>query len=267
MANDLQGVWRFVSQTLRGGQVHTQQTHLVVNGSNWREVWNRQQYADQPRSETQFQAEEDLLHVATTWHQPDGSAHGPFTATWRFHLDGDKLQICNAGNDIVPPEVSDEEGVVSTFERVTDREQAARISEPQIVLEKPVRTHETLGELHWDDNLGWWKTADGLIGLAVKPDADLDAHAARAQQIQERIPEFKTFAAEQLLAEHNTTWREGPGRETKKGFIGKLKLDGITLGDDLSAELYFADGGLFWGHIVLISVDADGKPTGAIIAG
>ena len=49
--------------------------------------------------------------------------------------------------------------------------------------------------------------------------------------------------------------------------IAKLVLQGITIYEDLSAEAYFEDGQLFWGHIVLVAIDSDGEPTDATIAG
>ncbi|MCO4745807.1 MAG: DUF2262 domain-containing protein [Proteobacteria bacterium] len=264
---ELQGVWRLIEQTLRGGKVHTQQTHLVVHGDSWREIWNRVLYTDEPRPSTTYRTEGDLLHMATHWHQPEGTVQGPFTATWRYLRDGNQLKVCNAGNDLVPDQVDDHEGVVAHYELETDHEVAIRVSTPQTYVDKPTRHHPTLGELRWDSNLDWLKSVDGLVSLAVPQDANLEAYAKRVEQIKGSVGAYKLYTANELLELHNGSWREEPGKETQAGFIGKLVLDGITVYEDLSAEVYFQDGGLFWGHIVLLSVDTDGKPTSADIAG
>lgn len=266
--DELQGVWRVQGVRLRGGEVYTQQTHLVVDGSSWREVWDRVLYADEPRPETTFAVDGEHLQLATTWHQPDGSAHGPFRGTWAYELDGDVLRTCSAGYELVPARVDELEGTVTTYERVRDAEEIARIAAPPVIRDKPTRQHPELGELRWDANLGWYKTADGEIALAVAMDAPLDAHAARALALRADAARLAEAAADELLDTHNASWREpGEPAETRGGFAARLALQGITVYADRNAEVYFEDGGLFWGHIVVVSVDADGQPTGADIAG
>ncbi|TNE85000.1 MAG: DUF2262 domain-containing protein [Deltaproteobacteria bacterium] len=267
MAEALQGVWRVTSVSLKGDTVHSQQTHLVVADNHWREVWDRTLYSDEPRPETTFAVDGDFLDLATTWFQPDGSAHGPFEGRWAFALDGDTLRTCAAGYEEVPNAVDDTQGTVTTYTRVRDPGEIARVTAPVAVLDKPTRHHPRLGELRWDGNLEWFKSSDGLISLVLGIDDPLDAHADRALDLLAREAALKQFAAEALLDTYNESWRDEGPPATASSFVGHLVLEGITVHDDLGAEAYFEDGDLFAGHVVLVSIDADGTPTDATIAG
>lgn len=265
--SELQGVWRVQGVSLQGKAVFSQQTHLVIVQSSWREVWERVLYADEPRPETTFAIDGDFVDLATTWHLPDGATEGPFEGRWAFRLDGDELSVCVAGYDAVPSAVDDTEGTVTTYRRVTDPAEIARVSAPPSYAVRPTRHHPVLGELLWDDNLNWFKTRDGLISLAVAADAALDEPAAHATRLLSREAELRDFAAGELLETYNGSWREEGPEATRDGLAGHLVLEGIAVFDDLTAEAYFEDGLLFGGHVVLVSVDPTGAPTDAHIAG
>lgn len=264
---ELQGVWRVQGVTLQGSAVHSQQTHLVVAGETWREVWDRVLYADEPRPETRFSVDGAFLELKTTWHLADGQAEGPFEGRWAFELEGDTLMVCVAGYDSVPTAVDDTEGTVTTYARVTDPETIARVITPPTFASRPTRHHPVLGELRWDANLSWFKTKDGVLSLAVPQDAPLDDPAARARALLEGASELALFAADELMETYNASWREEGPEVTRTAFAAHLVLEGITVFEDLSAEAYFEDGDLFWGHVVLVSVDPNGRPTDATIAG
>ena len=186
---------------------------------------------------------------------------------WAFTLEGDTLRVCVAGYEDVPTQVDDTEGTVTTYRRVTDPAVIATVSAPPTYAARPTRYHPVLGELLWDDNLHWFKTRDGLISLAVAQDAGLDVPAARATALLSGEGALKDFAGGELLDTFNTSWRgEGP-EASREGIAGHLVLEGIAVFDDLSAEVYFEDGHLFGGHVVLVSIDPDGAPTQATIAG
>lgn len=252
---------------MQGHDVASQLTHVIVTPGVWREIWDRTLYLDEPRPETTWRPRADYLEMATTWHEPDGSQHGPYEGTWRFELDADELRVCAAGEDRVPSAVNDTEGVVTTFERVREPGKIARVSAPEVYSTRPERHHPLVGTLRWDENLRWWKSEDGLVSLSVPMETPLDALVTRAHLLDTRMEQLKARVAEELLAMHNESWRDGDGSETQEGFAGKLTVEGVVLYEDLSAEVYFEDGGLFQGHVIVAAVDSGGNVTDAHLAG
>lgn len=252
---------------MQGHAVASQLTHVIITGGVWREVWDRTLYLDEPRPETTWEPRGALLDMATTWHEPDGSVHGPYEGTWRFSLEADELRVCAAGEDRVPSAVDDSEGVVTSFKRVRDAAEIARVSAPDIYASRPERHHPGVGTLRWDDNLNWWKSEDGLISLSVPMSTPLDPLLEKAHLLDTRMEQIKGRVAEELLALHNESWREEEGEESLDGFSARLLLEGVVIYEDMSAEVYFEDGGLFHGHVIVAAIDSDGRVTDAHIAG
>jgi len=53
---------------------------------------------------------------------------------------------------------------------------------------------------------------------------------------------------------------DGEAPLTKPEFIGRLTLCGINFLDDEFMKLFFNDGGLFFGHSIIVDIEKDGKP-------
>ncbi len=77
----------------------------------------------------------------------------------------------------------------------------------------------------------------------------------------------RSHAAEALLSTYNTSWRQQPGELSAQSFIEHLVLQGLSVGPDTSVTLDFADGGLFAGHSVLVTLDDRLRLLDAQIAG
>jgi hypothetical protein len=136
----------------------------------------------------------------------------------------------------------------------------------------PVIHHPTLGQLTYDPHLNWYsgQLQDLEIQLSLDECHDLpdllQFTQSLVQQIQRLDQQAAQYAAEQLLELHNDTWNEGPPI-TAQEFTRQITLQALTTYPDHSAELYYHDGGLFWGHTILVTLQPGPQFTSATIAG
>ncbi|GAA1937018.1 DUF2262 domain-containing protein [Nocardioides hwasunensis] len=100
--------------------------------------------------------------------------------------------------------------------------------------------------------------------------ARLIAYAADATGTDAR---WRAYAASTLvdLAED---WRQqadaddrGDEPVTAETFVRRIRLIDLGVAADGSTTPYYADGDLFWGHVILLDVEPDGSMTDAYIAG
>jgi len=70
-----------------------------------------------------------------------------------------------------------------------------------------------------------------------------------------REHEYRRAAASRLLDLYNKSWRDGEALDTD-GFMRRLSVSSISIAPlDLAATLYYADGGLFAGHLIEVFLD------------
>ncbi|MHA0035264.1 DUF2262 domain-containing protein [Deinococcus sp. PESE-13] len=145
---------------------------------------------------------------------------------------------------------------------------------------------DVLGDLTYDEQLEGW---EGTFGT---PEVSLWLSGAEGDGAgQDRLPVYRDaflrlrrdepglrrHIAEQLtdLAED---WREpeddaedDDGNDgqpiTPESFLERIALTNVTLYADGSAELFYSDGDLFAGHVIIGSVDRNSQLTDASIAG
>ena len=132
---------------------------------------------------------------------------------------------------------------------------AERLRQPVVV------SHDRLGDLHLDrttgsfTGTGRWKT--GRLEMIVPAEGDHpQPDALRAadfwmRQAEAKLERCKRFAAEELLALKNESWREA----------------GDKVYPDDAFVLHFHDGDLFWGHGVSVEGTTDGRLLAADLAG
>ncbi|OUL24372.1 hypothetical protein BV378_18450 [Nostoc sp. RF31YmG] len=136
--------------------------------------------------------------------------------------------------------------------------------------------NEILGELIWYSDLDWWSstveiTPGNLINVSVDTEdteilavIELACHSFTRLQQQEVY--FRRCAANQLLNLYNHTWNDGDEIDCQT-FMELMKLEEVHLNSDGSANLYYDDGDLFGGHVIIISIDGNGVFEDAKIAG
>ena len=98
----------------------------------------------------------------------------------------------------------------------------------------------------------------------------LDALVVRMPDLNTQIRAAKVHSALHLLDLKNNTWTEEDGSEvTRDQFVARLRLVHLDFRPQAEGQidLTFDDGDLFFGHVIQVSVDADGGLSPAQIAG
>jgi hypothetical protein len=145
----------------------------------------------------------------------------------------------------------------------------------------PSRTaldHPSLGHLEYDKRLDWYSTKLALDGESVDLRIHCDgaageppalSHAARmVGKVKELCRAAKECAVRDLLDLKNDTWLDEDEPEVDaEQFKRLMRLEGIVVYGDGSAEFYHLDGDLFWGHCILVHMDASERFDKADIAG
>lgn len=72
---------------------------------------------------------------------------------------------------------------------------------------------------------------------------------------------------QQQAADEGEVEGEAAGPVTVESFVERISLSELAIAADGSATPYYADGDLFWGHVILLDVEADGSVSDAYIAG
>ncbi len=139
-------------------------------------------------------------------------------------------------------------------------------------------THPIIGMFKYDESLGWY---EGHISIAsenvalylsaeskVEAESILSSASSRMPSLEFTLASAKSYAAEQLIELKNGEWRdEGGSTVSCTEFIEKLQTESVTFYPHQNMEIVFKDGGLFFGHVVLVSCDEKEKFTDATIAG
>lgn len=137
---------------------------------------------------------------------------------------------------------------------------------------------KVFGELNWEEKYNWWKGKFLLqpnLEIDVRLDgvkAEIAANITQFQLTFEKFcinePNARIYAAEKLLKIHNDSWRDDDEEiVTTQEFCQGIKPESIIIYDELNAEIYYQDDDLFWGHVIIVSIDENGEFSDATIAG
>jgi hypothetical protein len=138
--------------------------------------------------------------------------------------------------------------------------------------------HPSLGHLEYDKELDWYSTKLSVDGESVDLRIHCDGaageppalpHAARiAGKVEHLCGAAKECAVRDLLGLKNDGWRDEDEPEVgAEQFKRLMRLEGIVVYGDGSAEFYHLDGDLFWGHCILVHMDVNERFKDAHIAG
>jgi len=134
---------------------------------------------------------------------------------------------------------------------------------------KGSRTNPVLGVLTWDDNFAQWNAAidfapEDTVSISITPnDAGDDAAIASGADfitwLRENEPNARAYAAGKMfeLAEDWHEEDEEPEAITAASFAGRITLSEITFDSSGEASLWYNDGDVFAGHVIVVSVDAN----------
>jgi hypothetical protein len=260
---ELAGVWKQVSFKWGHGHSGTQQKHLVArpDGVMWQPASHDIVYDDEVAIEMSWKQVGDELHIHRRWVHPDG--------TLQRETD-QEMGIQRLTHDELTLTYRDE---VATYVRETDPSVLAAHAEAPGRVPRRVRLHATLGRLGWNANIGQWSGRGTLVGHAIPSflvelnedadDAEFDAACERILALLRRLDEWKERAADALLDDYNSEWRKGDEPELDRhAFMARLTVNSMGINRSGSADLYFNDGDLFWGHGIELWFDADLEPHG-----
>lgn len=139
---------------------------------------------------------------------------------------------------------------------------------------------ELLGEFTYDDGLGWYEGTASWAGEAVSlsisaqdptelPGA-LETARRLLAQAETLSPRLVAVLVDELLPLKNDEWFD-PEHDAEpyncESFAAPLRLEGITAFPDGSAEFFFDDGGLFFGHTLIATFDSTSGEIEATLAG
>lgn len=136
----------------------------------------------------------------------------------------------------------------------------------------PTIEHPIAGTLTYDDRVGWYATEVSpgvtLAGVPREGDDPLGALFDRvAADWQLFGSEAAQHAAEALVDLKNGSWLEDEEDEVSpEAFRARLALRTVVVDGD-GADFSFDDGDLFWGHTVMVDMDAAITFSNAQIAG
>jgi hypothetical protein len=135
-----------------------------------------------------------------------------------------------------------------------------------------------LSEFRFDPSLDWFQAtiqvADAEAALCLSVSSDVEASGLLNEnhhalvRLEEILQSAKEYSAKELIDLKNGEWAEQDGSiVTEQQFVERLALESAILYPDGEMEFFFRDGGLFFGHVVIVSRSADGEHTNATIAG
>lgn len=138
--------------------------------------------------------------------------------------------------------------------------------------------HPQLGHLEYDEDLDLYSgtlSVDGgraeLFVHCFRASGEPPAlgHAARIAAAIERLTaEAKERAVVDMLELKNGSWLDADEDAVSADeFKRRMRLDGVVVYDTGRAEFSFTDGDLFWGHAIMLLLEADGSWKKAHVAG
>ncbi|CAN5341697.1 hypothetical protein BH09PSE4_BH09PSE4_08520 [soil metagenome] len=135
-----------------------------------------------------------------------------------------------------------------------------------------------LGPLTYDAKFGWydadvsWCGARVGFSLSVEQEDELPEAIAVARALLDAAPEWQARMSEamvrDLLELKNGEWLDpehDPAPYIAETFLAPLKLEGATTLPDGTAEFFFDDGDLFFGHSLIVALDtASGRASASL---
>ena len=142
----------------------------------------------------------------------------------------------------------------------------------------PDLIHPTLGPLTFDPRLDGYSAQVSVegrdVGIHLFPGGrdgngpGLKAAAGLALGLAALVRDAKQYAATMLLSIKNEAWLDADEPElTLEAFVERMQIESVGVNEDGSADLYFEDGDLFWGHVIVVARGTHGAFEEASIGG
>lgn len=136
---------------------------------------------------------------------------------------------------------------------------------------------DVLGTLRWNEHLRDWEGSVQIGGVQVQfildtsasadMESALEAIRGTVEAIQGDEKSLRCEAAKRLLQLYNRKWSAEGQPIDEETFVGRMKLEGLNLSSDGSAELFYGSGQMFADHAIRLSLDGQGAVQEITIAG
>ena len=136
---------------------------------------------------------------------------------------------------------------------------------------------DTLGTIQYDKRFGWWST---IAELTPDLEIDLTLELGAAESVPESIlGAFKHLQDHELELRQNVCthllelaedWRDEddtPKAWTLEAFMKAVTITSASFDEDGAATIYYDDGEVFAGHVIVVAVSSAGEFQDANIAG
>lgn len=152
---------------------------------------------------------------------------------------------------------------------------------------EPVSLSTAVGDFELDRSLGWFsgvvRWGDREVSVTLGIDEESSEGRETCDGALARLYEFlevgssvdlrwRAFAASKLTESANA-WQQDESEQSAAGpitpdvFAHRIRLSELTIQADGSSTSYYDDDGLFFDHVILVEVEADGMLSDAYIAG
>lgn len=271
----IQGLWKVVSVLHKGSTVGYGPTHWEFDGNRVQEIDPHYVYGG---SWVTFALDPTTTpkRIDTT-HEVTNREGEIVRRTFKecYELDGDTLRI--GGAQIFgeyPEAVSDQISTVTTLTRYHGSRPETKQPSGKQPIDNPV-----LGVLTWNDDREQWEAAIELlpglkVDISLSPDGKGDEETIASGQafiewIKSHEQEAREYAAREMteLAEDWRDEDEEPDEITPESFANRITLEAISMGAGGEATLWYDDGNLFAGHVVVVSVSPSREFTDAEMMG
>lgn len=270
----IQGAWRITEITNKyGTKVFSQASHYVFENSKM--SWYCPTLTNPYCAESTFELKEDTdpkRIVIERVPQP-GAVHVPTQFSF-YRLNGDTLEICES--DMIrqyPKEFS----LGSAKDIMKLEREYGPLPEPKQVRDIPPVTDKLLGTLTWNNDLDEFcsEIMHGKAAVKLRLGAEPDQLAPvmdRARKITTDLKNYDRKAREymcrMMLQLKNETWLDdGEQPLTAEQFMSALILSSISFSTSNKVEFFYDDGDIFWGHTVIVDMDAKDEFTDTTLAG
>ena len=141
---------------------------------------------------------------------------------------------------------------------------------------------ETLGTVQYDQRFGWWSAQPALtpnLEIVLMLELGAAGHVPESilgafKHLRNNEPELRKNVCSHLLGLAET-WRdedETPKSQTSQPWTLETFMNAVTIvsasfDEDGAATVYYDDGEVFAGHVIMVAVSSDGEFRDASIAG
>lgn len=136
---------------------------------------------------------------------------------------------------------------------------------------------DLLGTLRWNEHLRDWEGSVPISGDRVQfildtsnsddMESALAAIRGTVETIQRNEKALRCEASKRLLQLYNRKWSAEGQPIDEETFVSRMKLEGLNLASDGSAELFYGSGQMFADHAIRLSLDEQGAVQEIMIAG